>query len=103
MLAGVGGRTVAEAKRRLTIREFRRWQAFAAVEPFGEERADLRMAIGACVNANIHRAKNQKAFKPGDFMPRFGVVKKAQSAKEQVALLKAFAAAHNQSTRAKRS
>jgi hypothetical protein len=49
--------------------EFTEWKAYAALEPFGEARADLRSGIVAATLANIHRAKKTKAFKPHDFMP----------------------------------
>jgi hypothetical protein len=45
--------------------------AFAKLEPFGEQRADLRMAIQAALLANIHRDKKRRSepYKPADFMP----------------------------------
>lgn len=49
--------------------EFSEWMAFAALEPFGENRADLRAGIVASTLANIHRKKGAKAFAPTDFMP----------------------------------
>lgn len=36
---------MAEAKSRCTVGEFRQWQRFAEIEPFGEEREDLRTAL----------------------------------------------------------
>ena len=45
--------------------------AFFAIEPFGEAREDLRMAILASVLVNVNRGKNQKVFTPQDFMPDF--------------------------------
>jgi len=55
----------------LPYREFREWQAYYNIEPFGESRADLRSAINACVVANANRGKNTPAFKVDDFMPKF--------------------------------
>jgi Protein of unknown function (DUF4035) len=52
--------------------EYLNWQAYFALDPFGEERADYRAGIIAATIANVHRAKGQKAFTPPDFMPRFG-------------------------------
>lgn len=55
----------------MSSREFAEWMAFYKMEPFGEERADLRAAIVACTIANVNRAKGKRAFKVDDFMPRF--------------------------------
>lgn len=51
------------------------WMAYADLEPFGEERADLRMAIGTASLANIMyqlwTGKRDAPFKVEDFMPKF--------------------------------
>ena len=53
-------------------RIFTDWMAYANVEPFGEERADLRAGIVASVVANVMgRKKGQRPYKPSQFMPRF--------------------------------
>jgi len=64
--------------------------AFAQVEPFGEKRADLRSAIVACTFANAHRGKNQKAFKPVDFIPQFERPE-PQSSEQMKMMLRALA------------
>lgn len=53
---------------------------FFELEPFGYERADLRSGIVASTMANIYRdrKKQKKAFKPKDFMPKFGREHKRQ-------------------------
>ena len=45
--------------------------AFAGIEPFGEERADVRAGIIASVIANVNRdaKKRSQPFAPSDFMP----------------------------------
>lgn len=48
--------------------EFRKWLAMSHLDPFGEERADLRIAILTSVVANLAGAKSQ----PRDWMPRYG-------------------------------
>lgn len=58
--------------RRMPYRVLQEWMAYAQVEPFGETRADLRAAIVASTVANVFRGKKQRAFKPADFMPKFG-------------------------------
>jgi hypothetical protein len=57
----------------MSSREFSEWMAFHDLEPFGEERADLRAGIVASTVANANRdpKKKRKAYKPEDFMPKF--------------------------------
>lgn len=43
--------TRAELLSRISAKELRDWEVFAAVEPFGEERADIRSAIICCTLA----------------------------------------------------
>jgi hypothetical protein len=64
--------------------------AYDRVEPFGEERGDLRAGIVAATVANANRGKNSKPYAPGDFMPKFaekteGIVR--QTPEEMKALL----------------
>jgi hypothetical protein len=49
------------------------WIAYAQLEPFGEERADLRMAILASLIANVNRDPKKKPtpYEVSDFMPQF--------------------------------
>ena len=65
--------TVDELLSSMSAREFADWIAFARVEPFGEDRADLRAGIVASViaNANRDRKKRAKPYEPVDFMPQF--------------------------------
>lgn len=60
---------MAEAQQRCTIKEFRLWQAYALLEPFGAFRDDARMAIQT---AYIVSAVTGRSMKPLDFMPKFG-------------------------------
>jgi hypothetical protein len=54
--------------------QFQGWLAYATLEPFGEDRSDLRVGYAAARIAGIiaasQGAKNAK-FKPIDFMPQF--------------------------------
>lgn len=52
----------------MSSREFSRWQAFYNIEPFGDWRADLRIARLAALTANIHRSQNADTSKTSDFM-----------------------------------
>lgn len=47
--------------------QFQEWQAYHLIEPFGEDRADLRMAVVASVTANASGAKTA----PADFIPDY--------------------------------
>lgn len=50
---------------------FRRWREFSAIDPFGEERADLRMGILAAHLGNLLKGRKGRDFKPIDFIPEF--------------------------------
>lgn len=47
------------------------WMALYEIDPWGEQRADLRSGIVASTLANIHRDPKRRAsaYKPEDFMP----------------------------------
>jgi hypothetical protein len=62
--------TLEELRRRMTYRELRLWIEAYGVEPWGEDRADLRAGIIASTTANCHRSKG-KPFRPSDFIPTF--------------------------------
>lgn len=57
------------------------WWALWCSDPWGEERADLRAAIGTSLLANVNRDRKKRAkpFLPEDFMPYR--VKKAKRAR----------------------
>ena len=86
--------SVAQAQREIDAREFATWMAYARVEPFGEERADLRAGIVAATIANANRGKGIKAFEPADFMPTFES-KRKQTADEMQSRMFQFAELHN--------
>lgn len=52
-------------------RDVSEWMAYASIEPFGEERADMRAGIIASVIANVNRDPKRRSqpFTPQDFMP----------------------------------
>lgn len=64
--------TRAELLRRISSREISEWMEFYKVEPFGMDAEYLGHAITATTVANVNRGKGQKAYKPQDFMPKFG-------------------------------
>lgn len=62
---------VDEMLSEITSMQFAEWMAYSTLEPWGEERDDLRMGIVASTIANANRGKNTKAYSPQDFMPQF--------------------------------
>jgi len=64
--------SVSRAQREIDSREFSEWQAFWAVEPWGDERADIRSAMICCVTANAWRGKDDPPATLKDFLPKFG-------------------------------
>ena len=54
--------------RRMGASLFAEWRAFYALDPFGEERADLRMGVLASVLSNLFRGKRGRRKAPADFM-----------------------------------
>lgn len=85
--------TVAELLARVSSRELSEWMAYSQVEPWGEERADLRAGIVASTVANTARnaKKRHKPFKPEEFMPTFE--RKTQTMEQQQEIARMFARA----------
>jgi len=86
--------TVGELLARISSRELSEWAAFAQLEPFGEEREDLRAGIVAATVANTARdpKRRRRTFEPKEFMPRFGE-EKEQGWEEQLAIVEVLNAA----------
>jgi len=59
------------------------------LEPFGEERADLRAGIIAATIANTARdpKKRRKPFGPDEFMPQFGQRQQGQPWEQQLQIV----------------
>lgn len=55
----------------MSYAEFVEWQAFAAHEPIGDDRADLRSALLLNLLANVHKGKNARKPKLTDFITDF--------------------------------
>ena len=54
---------------RLTAREFAEWMAFYQIDPWGEQRADMRSAQLVSMLANINRdPKKGRVYRPDEFM-----------------------------------
>lgn len=71
------------------------WQAYARVEPFGPERADLQAGIIAAVIANVHRdhKRRPQPYRPEDFMPDFGRERPEQTWQQQLGIVQMLNAA----------
>lgn len=54
---------------RMSSREFSEWMAFYNIDPFGDQRADLRAAIQSSLLFNVNRGKGQSAKSVEDYMP----------------------------------
>ena len=68
------GRTVRELLDDLDAAELQEWLAYYALDPWTEDRADLRAGVVAAVVANVNSKRGR--FKPSDFMPRYGPPRK---------------------------
>jgi len=55
----------------MSAQEFAEWIAYAQVEPWGEQRADLRAALICKILADINTPKGKAAPKLEDFMLKF--------------------------------
>jgi len=89
------GRTVQEAKATVSALEFKSWVEFYGLEPWGEERADLRAGIIASTFANCHTRRGGKPYQPKDFMPRYGPPERMTD-EEMASKFAAFAKSHNE-------
>lgn len=89
------GWSIRWAEENIDARELAEWLAYYRVEPFGEERDDMRSASIACTMANIHRGKNQRAYRISEFMlsPSADATKPEQTPAQMKAVLQsAFSA-----------
>lgn len=92
MLA-LGYRSVRELLQGMRSRDLTEWKMYSYLEPFGEERADLRAGIIASVIATVNSGES---FSPAYFMPfAEKPKKKKQTQAEMEAALDGFAAAFN--------
>lgn len=81
--------SVKKAQREINSAEFAHWVAYYRIDPFGDERADLRAGIIASTVANVHATKKSQQLKPADFMPDFEPPKR-QSTKEMIDVMRKF-------------
>lgn len=68
------------------------WMAFDELEPFGEQRGDLRSALVAMTVANAQRGPKQKPFTIQDFLLKFEPAeRRKQTWQEQHAIMQMIA------------
>jgi hypothetical protein len=58
--------------------------AYYRMDPFGEERADLRAGLIASVLVNLKKRKGDTPSRPQDFMLKFGIEKNEQRRPEDI-------------------
>ncbi len=75
----------------MSAREFAEWMAYYQLEPFGEERADLRAAIVAKTIADVNTPKGARRAKLTEFMPRFE--REEQTVEQQISIAAMLTAA----------
>lgn len=83
--------------RSMTLTQFEEWKVFYDLEPFDEEREDLRFAslTQAIYNVNRNPKKRSSPFTLEEVRLRFGDAKPRQKSwQEMEAIGKAFAMAH---------
>ncbi len=70
-LALAMGRTIQELRAVLTYAEFQEWCLYYQIEPWGEDRADLRAGIVASTLHNVYAAwvGSDATARPADYMP----------------------------------
>jgi len=76
----------------MTNQEFMTWAAYYRVEPWGDDRADIRSAIVAQVTASLSNlvAKRPRSFKLSQFIPKFNRPTKQTPAQIETAIKAAF-------------
>ncbi|RTO57294.1 phage tail protein [Enterobacter cloacae] len=91
VLNGIGARTIAEAKERLSFREFQQWvqyrQKYGNLNPM--MRTEWGAALVSSVLANVNRTKNTPAFSIADFAPHIAAVER-EAANEPIKLEEAM-------------
>ena len=84
--------TVRELLARVSSQELAEWTAYFILEPFGEERADVRAALVSATVANTARdpRKRRRPFTAQEFMPRFEPKQRRQTWQEQLRIVEMF-------------
>lgn len=67
----------------ITWPQFLEWYAFDQLDPFGEERQDIRTANVVQTLVNLHRGQNRDPYKLSEFVLPFGDAAEAMKPKQQ--------------------
>lgn len=69
MLAGVGGRTIAEAQERISVEEFRRWVHYRNLRGSFHvgQRVEWAVSVLCAMYGNVHRTEGTPIFGVHDF------------------------------------
>ena len=78
----------------MPARTFNEWMCYYSLEPFGEERADVRNGMLCTLVGNIFRKRGQRGLRPQDFVLGDKEPER-QSGKEMEAIAKQFMMVHN--------
>lgn len=81
--------------------ELSEWMGYYSIEPFGEERADLRMSFLTTLMHNVHRRSGVPAFRLDDFLIGHGrkAERAAETPQDKLARQKALFAGINEHLR----
>jgi hypothetical protein len=66
------GRTAKELEETIDPEEWREWQGFNLLQPFGDQRNDVAAGVIASTIANSNRSKSSTPFSINDFMVEWG-------------------------------
>ena len=64
--------SVRRAQSEIDSSEFAEWIAYHSIDPFTIDKSEYLLGVVAAILANVHRKKGARAFKPDDFMPKYG-------------------------------
>lgn len=95
----MAGRVDVDAMLRgITAKQFRDWEIYHELEPFGEIRADYRVAAVVQMLYNVNRGAKQKPLPLEDFLLRFDAEPKPKPRQNQFGMMKLLAEAYSQAT-----
>lgn len=88
---------VGKIERGLTAKGFMAWEHYAQLEPFGEMRADIRIALLCQLIANVNRGPKQRPYELKDFLLDFSGEREQQghSRETQISVIRAIAMAYS--------
>lgn len=76
----------------MTMQQLVEWVAYSELEPWGDEREDLRAGIVAATIHNCHVTRKQDAKGPDAFMPKLGVAHRRAAKEKPVTTAEGWAA-----------